>query len=332
MRVGAKKLGDSLLNCIARRLTDMALRCRQLSKLSPSFLIASTLFAQAESPKVAASFKPIHSLVASVMQGVGEPYLIVKGAASPHDYSMTPADAAALQGAQVIFWIGPELEAFLQKPVEALGEKAAIIALEDTAGLTKLAPREGGAFEAHEEEAHAGDEIDPHFWLDPENAKLMVRRMEQALSKADPENAAVYAANADKTAAKLDALATEITALLAPVKGRPFITFHDAFQYFEKRFGVEASGSITVNPDEAPGAARVAELRAKVKELGVRCVFAEPNFEPKIIDAVNEGSDAKVATLDPEASALTGGPALYFQSLRGIAGNMRECLETVRAD
>ncbi len=171
-----------------------------------------------------------------------------------------------------------------------------------------------------------GGESDPHLWLDPANAKLMLRRIEQALSKADPANSAAYKTNADKTAARLDALETEITATLAPVKGRPFITFHDAFQYFEKRFGVEALGSVTVNPDAAPGAARVAELRAKVKEFGIKCVFTEPNFEQKIIDAVIEGSDARIGTLDPEASALAEGPELYFQSLRGIAAAMRECL------
>ena len=127
-----------------------------------------------------------------------------------------------------------------------------------------------------------------------------------------PDAAAACNAKAAKTGAALDALDAEIAALLAPVKGKPLITFHDAFQYFEKRYGVEASGSITVNPDEAPGAERVAELQAKVKELGVTCVFAEPNFEPKIINVVIEGSNAKVGTLDPDASGLAEGPDLYF--------------------
>jgi zinc transport system substrate-binding protein len=337
MNFDSDKIGDSARNCLGSHLTVCGAFARQLSALSPilslspkfiaaAFFLASAAIARAEAPKVAASFKPVHSLAASVMQGVGEPYLIVKGAASPHDYAMTPSDAEALQSAGVIFWIGPELETFLQKPIAALGTGAQIIALEDTEGLTKLAPREGGAFEAHEEEAHAGEESDPHLWLDPLNAKLMVRRIEAALSKADPANAAAYKANADKTAAELDALETEITATLAPVKGRPFITFHDAFQYFEKRFGLQASGSITVNPDAAPGAARITVLRAKISELGVRCVFSEPNFEPKIIDAVIEGSSAKTAALDPEASALAEGPKLYLQLMRGIAKAMRECL------
>jgi zinc transport system substrate-binding protein len=322
---GSDIFGDSALNCFGSHFSVCDAFAKQLSALSPklslplnfiaaALLLTSTVLARAEAPKVAASFKPVHSLASSVMQGVGEPYLIVKGAASPHDYAMTPSDAGALQGANLIFWIGPELETFLQKPIAALGERADVIALEDTEGLIKLEPRSGGAV------------ADPHIWLDPANAKLMVRRMEQALSKTDPANAAKYKANADKTAARLDSLETEIAAALAPVRGKPFITFHDAFQYFDKRFGLNAAGSITVNPDAAPGAARVAELRDKVKELGVTCVFSEPNFEPKIIDAVIEGSDAKLGTLDPEASALAEGPELYFQSMRGIATAMVECL------
>jgi zinc transport system substrate-binding protein len=315
--------GDSALNCLEKaRRPDVWLRW-QLSALSPElFIAAALLFAfvgvsHAESLKVAASFKPIHSLVAAVMQGVGQPYLIVKGAASPHDYAMIPADAEALQGADAVFWIGPELETFLAKPLAALGGNAEIVTLGTAQGLTKLPLREAGA---------AHDAFDPHIWLDPRNAKIMAGEIAKTLRAKDPANAAAYKANAEKTGAALDALDAELAALLAPVKGKPFITFHDAFQYFEKRFNVEASGSITVNPDAAPGAARVTELRAKVKELGVKCVFAEPNFAPKILDAVIEGSDTKVGTLDPEASALTEGPELYFQSMRRLAAAMRECL------
>ena len=348
MNFGESNFGDSLLNSQAP-VPDQA-SARELSKLSPkllspkfiaaALLLASTALAQAEAPKVVASFKPIHSLAAAVMQGVGAPYLMVKGAASPHDYAMTPADAQALQNADAIFWIGHEFETFLEKPIDALGGNAAIVSLEELQGIAKLPPREGGAFDAH---AHEGEEAghedetgheehDLHIWMDPHNAKVIVAGIEKTLSAKDPANAAAYQANAARTSAALDALDAELAALLKPVKGRPFITFHDAFQYFEKRYGVEASGTITVNPDAAPGAARVAELREKVRELGVKCVFAEPNFEPKIIEAVIEGSDAKVGTLDPEASALAEGPELYFQSLRGMAESIRECLATSAAN
>jgi zinc transport system substrate-binding protein len=293
-----------------------------------AMLLATTALSHAQTPKVIASFKPIHSLAAAVMQGVGEPYLMVKGAASPHTYSMTPSDAQALQNADAVFWIGHEFETFLDKPIQALGGKAAAIAFEETPGITKLPLREGGAFDTHEDEGETGhSEYDPHIWLDPRNAKIIVGEIERTLSAKDPANAAAYKANAAKTSAALNALETELAAALTPVNGRPFITFHDAFQYFEKRFGLEASGSITVSPEAAPGAARMAELRARVKQLGAVCVFSEPNFEPKVIDVVIEGSNAKVAALDPEASALAEGPELYFQSLRGIAKAMRECLD-----
>lgn len=302
--------------------------------LATSMLLATTASGHAEALNVVASFKPIHSLVAAVMQGVGTPYLMVKGAASPHSYSMTPSDAEALQNADAIFWVGHEFETFLDKPIDALGDKATVISFEEAEGINKLPLRGGGSFDEHghegkaAHEAKAGhEEYDLHVWMDPQNAQIIVSLIAKTLTAKDPANAAAYKANADETNTALNALEVEITATLAPVKGRPFITFHDAFQYFEKRFGVEASGSITINPDTAPGAARVAELQAKMKSLNAACVFAEPNFEPKIINAIIEGSNAKTASLDPEASALAEGPELYFQSMREIAKAMRECLE-----
>jgi zinc transport system substrate-binding protein len=344
--------GDSALNCQDYCFKKFSSWKMQLSALSPKFIAAiafleSTALGHAEAPKIVASFKPIHSLVASVMEGVGEPYLLVKGSASPHTYTMTPSDAATVQDAAAIFWIGHNMEAFLDKTVGSLGEKAKVVTLDEVKGLTVLPPREGGAFEehAHEEEAkaegasheghehkaesaeaHEHGETDPHIWLDPENAKLMVREIEKSLTEIDAANAAAYKANADKTAAELDALSKELEATLTPAKGKPFITFHDAFQYFEKRFGVEAAGSVTVNPDVAPGAERVAALQAKVKELGAVCLFTEPNFDPKIMNVIMEGTNAKTATLDPEASGIREGPELYARSLRGIAAAMRECL------
>jgi zinc transport system substrate-binding protein len=323
--------GDSLLNCFKLlRGTSRAQRT-QLSKLSPKFLallLVTSTAALAEAPKVVASFKPVHSLVASVMQGVGEPYLLVKGPASPHTYALTPTDAAAIEGAKAIFWIGPDMEAFLEKTVDALGRESKAVALEGTPGLTKLPLREGGAFDGHEEDGAAHDHggTDPHIWLDPDNAKLMVEEIENTLREIDPANADAYKANAAKTLTGLDALTNELSATLSPIKDKPFITFHDAFHYFEKRFGLTAAGSIAINPDAAPGAARVAELQAKVKELGAVCLFSEPNFEPKLINVIAEGSAAKTGALDPEASGIAEGPDLYFQSLRELAAAMRACL------
>lgn len=309
--------------------------------LGASALAAMTTGLHAE-PLVLASIKPIHSLVAAVMQGVGYPELIVEGAASPHTYSLKPSQAEALQNARVVFWIGHDMEAFLAKPVTTIAADAKAVELEDLPDLIKLTPREGGTFEPHDHGDHADgaqpagetateehrhdDEVDPHFWLDPVNAKLMVQAIEATLSEADPDNAAIYKTNAGKELARLDQLVAEVQATVDPVKSKGFIAFHDAYQYFEKRFGMQASGSITVNPELLPGARRVDEIRAKVEALGATCVFAEPQFEPKLVSIVLEGSQAKSGVLDPLGATLKDGPDLYFELIRGLAKSLKDCL------
>lgn len=305
--------------------------------LLSALLLTSTAYA---APNVVASIKPVHSLVAAVMAGVGEPTLIVKGAASPHTYALRPSDAGALESADIVFWTGHGMELFLADALDTLAPKAEIVELAHAPGIKLLPVREGGAFEPHSHEAEGGDHDhdeahehaehdagDMHFWLDPENAKLMVTEIAATLAKADPENAAAYKTNAATEIVKLDALETEIGATLAPVKDKPFIVFHDAYQYFEARFGLHLAGSITVTPDVMPGAQRIDQLKAKVAELGATCVFAEPNFEPTIIKAIIEGSPAKSGILDPEGGALTEGADLYPTLVRGLAASLVDCLK-----
>jgi len=321
--------------------------------LASSILLSAS--AAAAAPEVVVSIKPIHSLVASIMQGVGEPKLIVEGAASPHTFTMKPSNARAVEGADMVFWMGPGMEAFLKKPLEALASDATVVELDDAEGLTKLPFREGGAFEAHEHDDeghghdhektaendhghddHAGEaaedhhhdhgEFDTHLWLDPMNAKAMAAAIEKALAEADPENAEAYAANLVSLNGRIDALDKEIAETIAPVKDKPFIVFHDAYQYFEDHYGVRVVGSITVSPEVVPGAERVQEIRQKVQELDAACVFAEPQFEPKLIQVVTEGTDARSGTLDPEGATLTEGPDLYFDLMRSIATNLKACL------
>lgn len=299
-------------------------------------------------PNVVVSIKPIHSLVAAIMQGVGEPQLIVDGGASPHTFSLKPSNAKAIEGADIVFWVGHGLEAFLEKPLESLASKAEVVELDDAPGLEKLKFREGGPFEAHDhgdeeaghdhekeehdhahvEEGHDHDhgEYDMHLWLDPLNAKAMAAEIEKTLLAADPANAAAYQENARKLMENLDALNTEITTTIAPIKDKPFVVFHDAYQYFEHRYGVKTAGSITVSPETMPGAERIKQIHAKVTELGATCVFAEPQFEPKLVRVVTEGTKAKSGTLDPEAATLDAGPDLYFQLMRGIATSLKDCL------
>ncbi|MBY5365143.1 zinc ABC transporter substrate-binding protein ZnuA [Rhizobium leguminosarum] len=310
----------------------------------PALLFTGTMRA-ADAPVVVTSIKPIHSLVSAIMQGVGEPELIVDGAASPHTYNLKPSNARALQDAKVIFWVGPGLEAFLEKPLQALGQDASIAELDNAPGLVKLPFREGGAFEAHDDgdehheadAAHSPDAdhddhehgtFDTHLWLDPMNAKAMASEITTTLVAADPANALTYQANAKALDDRLTALDKEITATVAPVKGKPFIVFHDAYQYFEHRYGIRVAGSITVSPETIPGAERVSEIHRKVGELGATCVFAEPQFEPRLVNVVIEGTHAKSGVLDPEAATLKAGPDLYFTLMRGIANSMKDCLSS----
>ena len=264
--------------------------------LAPFALLTTALLSTTSmaAPDVVASIKPVHSLVAAVMAGVGEPTLIVKGSASPHTYALKPSDAGALESADIVFWTGHGMELFLADALETLATDAIVVELAESPGITLLSVREGGAFEAHahegeghgdeehdhghEEHDHEHEEGDMHFWLDPENAKLMVTHIATTLAEVDPENATAYQANAEAELVRLDELEAELAATLAPVADKPFIVFHDAYQYFEARFGLTLAGSVTVTPEVMPGAARIDELKAKVAELGATCVFAEPNF------------------------------------------------------
>ncbi|MGI3125235.1 zinc ABC transporter substrate-binding protein ZnuA [Nitratireductor sp. PBL-C9] len=320
---------------------SLAAAASSLALLTPGALTG----AFAADMQVVTSIKPVHSLVAGVMEGVGEPALILQGAGSPHTYSMRPSQARMLANADLVFWVGPGLEVFLEKPLETLAGEATQVALSDSEGLTLLEMREGGAFEAHshgddhddhDDHGHEAEEFghdhahdhgpDAHLWLDPDNAKIMVSAIAEALSAADAENASAYAANAAALNERIAALQTELSAELEPVKDRPFIVFHDAYQYFEKQFGLAAAGSITVSPEIIPGAQRVDEIRTKVRELDAACVFAEPQFEPRLVEVVTEGTDAKSGVLDPLGAEIEDGKDLYFELMRGMAASLKTCL------
>jgi len=284
-----------------------------------------------EAPWAVASIKPIHSLLSGVMAGVGAPALLVKGYASPHSYALKPSDAVLLEHARIVFWVGPALERFLVRPLQTLGSDAHLVELLATDGLTRFAVREGGLWEEHEHEEPAdatafGPTVDGHIWLDPLNAKAIVRRMALELTAVDPERAPRYAENAEALGRRLDALDAELAAMLAPVAARPFIVFHDAYQYFEARYGLTGAGSITLDPDQPPGAERLAAIQARLAGAGALCIFHEPQFPTALIETVTRGTGARVGELDPEGAALADGPELYFSLLRNIAAALAGCL------
>lgn len=303
-----------------------------------AYLLFGSALASA-SENVVASIKPIHSLVAGVMEGVAEPRLLVKGAASPHSYSMRPSEAAMLQEARIVFWVGPGLEVFLRAPLETLAGDARVVTLSETEELTLLDRREGGAFEPHEHEeedqnrplggegAGSHDQTkDMHIWLDPENARVLVRRIAMVLSEEDPKNAAAYQQNAAGLEARISQLIAETESAITGKDNRNFLVFHDAYQYFEHRFGLSAAGSLTVNPEIAPGARRLSQLRKKIAELNASCVFSEPQFDPRLVDVVTEGASVRLGVLDPLGAAIEDGPELYFTLIEKLGSAFADCL------
>ena len=275
-------------------------------------------------PKVVASIKPVQSLAARVMAGVGTPSLLVAGAASPHSYSLKPSDMKALEDADLVFWIGPAFETFLAQPIAAA--KIDAIALTDAPGVAALRGRTGGLWDSSVQAKDAG--IDPHLWLDIANGQAMAREIAARLSAVDAVNAPRYAANAKALLADLEALDAELRAQLAPVRDKPFIIFHDATRYFEARYGLAGAGAVTLGPDRPPGARRVDALRARIHQNDITCLFAEPQFEPKLITTLAGDAPVETAVLDPEGAALTPGPALYFELMRGLGRSFSECLAT----
>ena len=291
-------------------------------------IFSSSLAYASEGLSVVTSIKPIHSLVSAVMDGIGTPSLIIEGAGSPHTYALKPSQAKALQDADLVFWVGPAIESFLEKPIKEVASSARIVTLSDAHGLIKIEFREGGNFDSHDDHAKHDDhgQFDMHVWLDPENAKMMINAIEEALIEADPRNARTYQGNAANVKRDLDKLITEVDAEMSPVKGTPYVVFHDAYQYFEDRFGMKPVGSITVSPERLPGAKRVKELREKIKSLNASCVFSEPQFEPKLIATVIESTSAGTGVLDPLGVSIKAGPEMYFTLIRNMSKSLKNCL------
>jgi zinc transport system substrate-binding protein len=299
--------------------------------------VAMPAGAQAAETKVVATIKPVHSLVAQVMLGVGSPELLVKGTTSPHAFAMRPSDARALHAADLVFRMSDAMEPFTTKIVKTLPRSVETVTLQAAPGMKLLAVRTGATFERHaaaKDAGHAhdhghrqaGEAVDGHAWLDPDNAMAMVDRIAQALSARYPAGAGAFRANASAAKTRIAALAAELDRTLQPLADRPYIVFHDAIQYLERRYGLNVVGSISVSPEVPPSGKRLAELRRKIVTLNAVCVLAEPAFERRLIDNLIEGTSARTGTLDPEGAVLEPGPDLYFALMRRLAASLRDCL------
>ena len=346
---------------------------KNIKKIPLIFSILSilTFFTPANAEiKVVASIKPIHSLASYLMDGIAKPDLIVDGYASPHGFAMKPSHAKMLQNADLIFWVGEDLESFLEKPLSSISKKAEKIELMETKGLQVLKFRERNIFDEHDHDDHGHDdhgkkeddhehhdhgkkedehdhddhvkkevdhddhghddhdghahgEFDPHIWLDPINAKAMLNEMAEHLIENDPKNEAKYKSNLAKALQEIDKLTIDVmTDLSSSVAS---IVFHDAYQYFEKRFNVNILGAFTVNTDVMPGAEQLAEIREIIEHDKVACVFSEPQFNPDIIKAVAKDMNIKTGVVDPLGATLDPGKDLYFNLIRNMSASFKGC-------
>ncbi len=299
------------------------------------FLLGLLLLGQPalSAPAVVASILPLHSLAASVMDGVGEPHLLLRGTDSPHTFSLRPSDARRLNQADLILWIGPALEAPLSRVLPNVGD-ARQVALMDAPGLGLLEMPDPG----HAEPSHAGhqphagphhsedERLDPHIWLSPINAIAMAREISRQLSELDPANAAIYQANTERLTARLMTLDEYLARQLGGLDAN-YAVFHNAFRYLEQRYKLQASGVVTVHPERSPGAAHLRQLRQDLQDREVRCLFSEPQFPSRLLAALSDDLPIRHAVLDPLGSKLTAGPAAYEQIMHAIGDTLSHCLQ-----
>jgi zinc transport system substrate-binding protein len=307
-------------------------------------LLASAILAPggakaADELKVLVSIKPVHSLAVAVMEGAGTPELLIKGAGSEHSYTLRPSEARSIAAADMVIRVSKTLETFLDKPIASLARDARVVTLAELPGVRLLPIRAGGTYDAHGHshshghEDHGegaihedGDGDDPHLWLDPANAAAIADGLAAVFAQARPAQAARFKDNADKLKARLAAFDADLAQRLAPVRAKPFITFHDAYQYFEAHYGIASAGAITLSPERQVGAARLKAIRARIEAAHAVCVFAEPQFEPKLVDTLIEGTDARKGVLDPLGADLPEGKEQYFTLLGNLAKSLTACL------
>lgn len=327
-------------------------------------LSLSAQHALADAPKVVTDIAPVHGLVAAVMGDLGSPDLIVDPGQSPHMNAMRPSQAAALQQADLVFWVGEGLTQWLHEPLETLAEGATHIALSEVGGVTTHDLRDDARFahddhgdedhgddhkdhddhahddhghddhkdeDGHDDHAgHAGHDhgdFDPHLWLDPQNASVWVTVIANALSDADPANAAAYAANAEAMRGEIAAAEAAASARLEPLHETPFVVFHDGFQYFEKRFDLNGAGALSIGDATPPGPARLAEIQDLIADEGVSCVFSEPQYNDKIINAVASAVDVTIVKLDPLGQDIPLGAGHYPALIEAMTQSFEVCLQ-----
>ncbi|MGA2655671.1 MAG: zinc ABC transporter substrate-binding protein [Gammaproteobacteria bacterium] len=287
------------------------------------FIFSTTLYA---APKVVVTISPIYALTEALMQDVAEPILLVPQGASPHNYALKPSQVSDLNSADLVIWVGESLETFLIKTISQLPQTTKTLTLLTTPGLNPLHFRTGHTFEQDTDEAHTHTGFDPHVWLDPIRTEILVSAMAAALINIDPEHKNIYQTNTKKLKSQLAQLNQQLSKDLAPIKNKPFIVFHDAYQYLEQRYQLSAVGAVTLNPEIMPSAKHVSAIQHLIKQKNVVCIFAEPQFKPAIVDTIAKGTGVKEGVLDPITIKGQGFEA-YRYLLTTLSGALQGCLQ-----
>ncbi|MDB2461182.1 zinc ABC transporter substrate-binding protein [Gammaproteobacteria bacterium] len=293
-------------------------------------IIFSIFFSSnAMSSEIVVSVKPLHSLVSAITEGSNKTSLLVDGSMSPHNFALKPSHAKLLNNARVVFYIDDQLESALKKTVRGLPKNIKIVQVSKNKKLKLLPNRAGDDWEedGHDHHDHGHGSYDIHFWLDPHNAIEIIKGIIQELSKVYPENINAYKENAKKLIKDIENTDLVIKSMLNPIKDKPYIVFHDAYQYFEKAYNLKPVGSILLDPELPPSAKRIIKIKSKIKSLNASCVFKEPQFRGKIINTVIESTDTKVGILDPLGVDIDSGPTMYTKLLKNIAENLSSCLK-----
>lgn len=319
------------------------------------FLLAAALgaatFTANAAPRTVVTIAPLHSLVAGVMAGAGEPYLLLDAAASPHTHTLRPSQARRVYNAELLLQVGGGLESFLTPMLQNLPPTVTVLSMIDVDGMHVLLRGDGHESEhdghgdeddghGHEHDGHdaeddghdsaahdhGGDPRDPHVWLDPANARVIVGEVRDVLSALDAANAAVYRANAAAMSARLESLEADLRAQMRPLRGLPYIVFHDAYRYFEARFDVRPVAVVTLDPERRPGARSSSRLRETIRRTRPKCLFSEPQFPPAAVATLTAAGGLRHAVLDPLGAGLAPGGDAYFQLMADIGAAMAECL------
>ena len=272
--------------------------------------------------RVVASIKPVHSLVAGIMQGVGRPELLLSSNQSPHHYSLRPSERRKLARADLIFWIGPNMESFMPRLLHSIDNKTQLISLVDTEGLILLPMRLTG--HSHENQHTV---IDPHIWMNTYNIEKMADEITRQLVSIDPANTRQYKNNNKILHRKIKNLRNELRLKLKD-KNSPFLTYHDGYQYFEEEFNLKNIGFISSGPELQPSAMHIQAMKKLIRKYSIQCIFYDAPSKPPIITSLLAGSGARAIELDPTGILLPAGKDTLWQIMRSLGKNFQSCLQS----